>query len=78
MARERVGTISFWINDDRDIDFNQSIDLSFPLFLNEEDMEDDIVDIEQLINYIKNFLKAMGYSDVTIDKFFRDEEYEVV
>ena len=65
---KRVGTIHFWIDDDRETIYNQSIDLSYALCV--EDEEDDIVGIDNLVDYCMNFAKAFGFAESTVEQAF--------
>ncbi len=68
MEAKRVGTIHFWIDDDRESIYNQSIDLSYSLY--SEDEETDIIEIDTLVDYCINFAKAMGFAEATVEKAF--------
>lgn len=65
---KRIGTIHFWIDDDRESIYNQSIDLSYALCV--EDEEDDIVEIDNLVDYCMSFAKAFGFSESTVEEAF--------
>lgn len=65
---KRVGTIHFWIDDDRESIYNQSIDLSYALYV--EDEEDEIVEIDNFVNYCMNFAQAMGFAEQTVEEAF--------
>lgn len=68
---KRVGTIHFWIDDDRESIYNQSVDLSYALCV--EDEEDDMVDIIEivdLVDYCMNFAKAFGFAESTVERAF--------
>ena len=68
MVAKNIGNIHFWIDDDRESIYNQSIDLSYSLY--SEDEEDDIIQIELLVDYCMNFAKAMGFAEATVEKAF--------
>ena len=68
MAAKNIGTIHFWIDDDRDSIYNQSIDLSYSLY--SENEEDDIVEIDTLVDYCMNFAKAIGFTETTVERAF--------
>lgn len=68
MTAKNIGTIHFWIDDDRESIYNQSIDLSYSLY--SEDGEDDIVEINTLVDYCMNFAKAMGFAEQTVEEAF--------
>lgn len=66
---KRVGTIHFWIDDDRETIYNQSIDLSYALCVEDEEL-DDIVEIDNLVDYCMNFAKAFGFAESTVEQAF--------
>ena len=68
MAAKRIGTIHFWIDDDRESIYNQSTDLSYSLY--SEDEEDDIIEIDNLVDYCMNFAKAIGFIESTVEQAF--------
>ena len=68
MAAKRIGTIHFWIDDDRESIYNQSTDLSYSLY--SEDEEDDIIEIDNLVDYCMNFAKAIGFLESTVEQAF--------
>lgn len=68
MTAKRVGTIHFWIDDDRVSIYNQSTDLSYDIYL--EDEEDDIIEIDSLVDYCIGFARALGYAESTVEKAF--------
>lgn len=65
---KRVGTLHFWLDDDREIKYNESIDLSYELYLEDED--DEILEIDTLVDYCMNFAKAMGFAEATVEEAF--------
>lgn len=68
---KRVGTIHFWIDDDRESLYNQSIDLSYALCVeDEEDDFVDIVEIDRFVDYCMLFAKAMGFAEQTVEEAF--------
>ena len=68
MAAKRIGTIHFWFDDDRESIYNQSTDLSYSLY--SEDEEDDIIEIDNLVDYCMNFAKAIGFIESTVEQAF--------
>ena len=68
MVAKNIGTIHFWIDDYRESIYNQSIDLSYSLY--SEDEEDDIVEINTLVDYCMNFAKAIGFTEATVEEAF--------
>ncbi len=69
MVAKNIGTIHFWIDDYRESIYNQSIDLSYSLYSEDEEL-DDIIQIELLVDYCMNFAKAMGFAEATVEKAF--------
>ena len=69
MVAKNIGTIHFWIDDYRESIYNQSIDLSYSLYSEDEEL-DDIIQIELLVDYCMNFAKAMGFTEATVEKAF--------
>lgn len=68
---KRVGTIHLWIDDDRESIYNQSIDLSYALCVeDEEDDFVDIVEIDRFVDYCMNFAKAFGFAESTVEEAF--------
>lgn len=68
MMAKRIGTIHFWIDDDRESIYNQSTDLSYSLY--SEDEESDIVEIDDLVDYCMNFAQALGFAEVVVERAF--------
>lgn len=68
MAVKRIGTIHFWVDDDRDSIYNQSTDLSYALYA--EDEADDVVEIDNLVDYCMYFAKAIGFAEATVERAF--------
>lgn len=68
MEAKRIGTIHFWIDDDREIVYNQSTDLSYSLY--SEDEDGDIVELDDLVEFCMNFAKAIGFAEVVVERAF--------
>lgn len=68
MAAKRAGTLHFWLDDGRETKYNESIDLSYELYLEDED--DEILEIDVLVDYCINFAKAMGFTEATVEEAF--------
>ena len=68
MAAKRAGTLHFWLDDDRETKYNESTDLSYELYLEDED--DEILEIDRLVDYCMNFAKAMGFAERTVEEAF--------
>lgn len=67
MAVKNIGSIEFWLQDYRDTEFNESVDLIFKLY-GEED--DEVLSIETFHDFCKRFAKAMGFVESTVDDWF--------
>ena len=57
----------FSLVDDREDEFNESVDLSFDLYA---DPDDEIMSMETYHNYCKRFAAAMGFAQATIEEWF--------
>ena len=68
MAAKRVGTLHFWLDDDREFEYNESTDLSYELYLEYED--DEILEIDKFVDYCMLFAKAMGFAESTVEEAF--------
>ena len=68
MEAKRIGTIHFWIDYDREIVYNQSTDLSYSLY--SEDEDGDIVELDDLVEFCMNFAKAIGFAEVVVERAF--------
>lgn len=69
MVAKNIGTIHFWIEDYRESIYNQSIDLSYSLYSEDEELS-DIIEIDLLVDYCMNLAKAMGFVEATVEKAF--------
>ena len=65
---KRAGTFHLWLDDDREVRYNESTDLSYELYLEDED--DEILEIDTLVDYCINFAKAMGFAEATVERAF--------
>ena len=68
---EHVGEIRFVLDDERATPFNESTDLTYRLYADEFD---ELLPIEDYVNYCKQFALAIGYHPHTIDQAFHGEE----
>lgn len=66
MAKE-IGSIEFWLRDDRDIQFNETLDCTFSLYGEDED---ELLTIEQYWELCCRFAAAMGFNESTIEEWF--------
>lgn len=67
MAVKNIGSIEFWLKDYRNTEFNESVDLTYELY-GEED--DEVLSIEKFHSLCKCFAKAMGFAESTVDEWF--------
>lgn len=68
MKAKRAGAIHFWLDDDREIAYNESTDLSYDIYL--EDEEDELIEIDYLVDCCMRFAKAIGFADNTVEVAF--------
>ena len=64
---KNIGTMCFWLQDDRDIEYNESISVDFPLYGTEDG---ECLGIEKYHYMCRKFAAAMGFSEKTIDDWF--------
>jgi hypothetical protein len=62
-----IGSIEFWLRDDRDSEYNESVDCTWQLY---GDEEDEILSIENYHYYCKRFALAMGFAEDTVNEWF--------
>ena len=62
-----IGPIEFWLRDDRDSEYNESVDCTWQLY---GDEEDEILSIENYHYYCKRFALAMGFAEDTVNEWF--------
>lgn len=66
---KNIGSIEFWLRDDREIEYNESTDCTWQLY-GEED--DELLSIEKYHDFCKRFAAAMGFVESTINDWFGD------
>ncbi len=64
---KNIGSIEFWLRDDRDTEYNESIDCTWQLY---GEGDDEILSIEKYHDLCKCFAAAMGFSESTINEWF--------
>lgn len=64
---KNIGSIEFWLRDDRDIEYNESVDCTFELY---GDDDSEILSIERYYDLCKCFAAAMGFAESTINEWF--------
>lgn len=67
----RVGSMEFWLRDDRNIEYNESIDCTYDLYGTENQI-DEIMSIEKYWELCRSFAAAMGFCEKTIIEWFGD------
>ena len=67
---EHVGEIRFVLDDERATPFNESADLTYQLYADEND---EILPIEDFRSYCKQFALAIGFHPNTVDRAFGGE-----
>ena len=65
---KRLGEMRFVLEDDRDTNYNESVDITFAL--SGEDDDDEVMSIELYRDFCIRFAKAMGFADKTVDEYF--------
>ena len=66
---KQVGTMEFWLRDDRDTIHNDSVSCSFDLYGTGDEIE-EIMPIEKYWCLCRYFAAAMGYCEKTIEDWF--------
>ena len=66
---KNIGSMEFWLRDNREIEYNDSIDCTFDLYGIDDEME-EIMSIEKYWCLCRYFAAAMGFSEATITEWF--------
>ena len=64
---KRIGYMRFDLDDDRDTEFNESVDCTYALYGIEDD---EVMSIEKYWHLCRQFAAAMGFGESTIEKWF--------
>lgn len=64
----QCGTLRFVLDDNRERTYNESVDLEYRLFLENED--DEILELNDFVDYCRQFALAMGYLEKSVDEAF--------
>ena len=64
---KKIGEMRFWLDDERDYEYNESVECVFPIYGYETD---DLMTIGEYYNLCRQFAGAMGFREATIDKWF--------
>lgn len=62
-----LGELRFVLSDNRDTEYNESVDCTFSLY---GDIEGEALNIEDYWRYCRCFAAAMGFSEETINDWF--------
>ncbi len=65
---KRLGEMRFVLDDNRDTEYNESVDITFTLAGKSDN--DDIMPMELYRDLCIRFAKAMGYAEKTVDEYF--------
>ena len=68
---KEIGSMEFWLRDDRDIQFNETLDCTFSLYGEDED---ELLTIEQYWELCCRFAAAMGFNESTIEEWFGQQK----
>ena len=63
-----AGTLRFELDDDRDTEYNESADLTYKLYTEEDN--DEILPIEEFVDYCRCFALALGFHPNTVEVAF--------
>lgn len=66
---KNIGSMEFWLRDNREIEYNESIDCTFELYGTDDEME-EIMSIEKYWCLCRDFAAAMGFGEQTIAEWF--------
>ena len=66
---QNIGSMEFWLRDNREIEYNESIDCTFELY-GTDDKWEELISIEKYWCLCRYFAAAMGFSEHTITKWF--------
>lgn len=65
----RAGYMRFELDDERETVFNESTDLTYTIYLENE--EDELLEIDRYVNMCIQFAAAVGFSEKAIRDTFR-------
>lgn len=66
---KNIGSMEFWLRDNREIEYNDSVDCTFELYGTGDEIE-EIMSIEKYWCLCRYFAAVMGYSEKTIEDWF--------
>lgn len=64
---KQYGSIHIWLNDNREDEFNESLDMEWPLYAQEND---ELMTIERWYRFAVAFARGMGFTEETIEEWF--------
>lgn len=68
---ERIGYMRFDLDDDRETEFNESVDCTYALYGTDDDLC-ELMSIEKYWCLCRQFAAAMGFGESTIKEWFGD------
>ncbi len=68
---KNIGSMEFWLRDDRETEYNESIDCTFELYGTDDEAE-ELMSIEKYWCLCRCFAAAMGFSEQVIMEWFGD------
>ncbi len=66
---KQIGTMEFWLRDDRENEYNETIDCSYALYGTGDELE-EVMSIEKYWCLCRSFAAAMGFCENTIEEWF--------
>ena len=66
---KQIGTMEFWLRDDRENEYNETIDCSYALYGTGGELE-EVMSIEKYWCLCRSFAAAMGFCENTIEEWF--------
>lgn len=66
---KQIGTMEFWLRDDREDEYNETIDCSYALYGTGSEL-DEVMSIEKYWCLCRSFAAAMGFCEKTIEEWF--------
>ena len=66
---KQVGSMEFWLRDDRETEYNDSVDCTYALYGTGDEM-DEVMSIEKYWCLCRYFAAAMGFSEKSIEEWF--------
>lgn len=64
----QIGELRFVLSDDREIVYNESVDLTYLIY--SEDEDDEFIEIDDLVDRCMAFAQAIGFTKETVERAF--------